>query len=245
MLDLSPAALTPHSTQGTYPVMRLGDRITERTLVMTAAASQHLDPVQFNLNIAGTAPTSSSTINMTHQLITHDTTDMPYLRLKCADWNISVGKNVSDVYVYQGELDFIATSTITAGHEACAMGLQVNASAGTITGDVCGVRIVMAGASLPATTSIGLDISSRTSATLTHGLYFYIQSATTMTNAIYIENAGTLTNPIKFSAVITNAVSVTSESPLVDISATANAGYIRCMVGATVRYIPLYAAKTT
>jgi len=224
--------------------LAIGTRANALTVTIGSGSDQNLDPIQLKLLVAGVNPGNSSTLNASYMLITHSTA-MTNMRLKCSDWNIVVSANVSDVYVYQGELDFTATSTISAGHEACAMGLQVNASAGIITGDVCGARIVMAGASLPATTSIGLDISSRTSATLTHGLYFYIQSAATMTNAIYIENAGTLTNPIKFSAVITNAVSVTSESPLVDISATANAGYIRCLVGSTVRYIPLYAAKTS
>jgi hypothetical protein len=38
-------------------------------------------------------------------------------------------------------------------------------------------------------------------------------------------------------------VSLTNGSTLNDISATANAGWIRVLVGSTVRYIPLYAAK--
>lgn len=38
-------------------------------------------------------------------------------------------------------------------------------------------------------------------------------------------------------------VSLTNGTDLADISATANAGWIKVLVGATVRYIPLYAAK--
>lgn len=66
-------------------------------------------------------------------------------------------------------------------------------------------------------------------------------------HAIYIVAEAQLATSaiIKFSGEIVGAVQVASESPLVDISATANAGYIRVDVGTDVRYIALYAAKTS
>lgn len=222
--------LVPDSTRTKF-IWAYGTRATEKDLSMVASADYNLDPIQINLNVIGTAPTSS-TINLSYMNITHDTTAMTALRLKCSDWNIVIGKNVQDVYVYQGELDFTASSAV--GGEACVMGMQVNASAGTVTGDICGVRVVMAGASLPATTSKGVDISSRTSATLTHGLYFYIQEETTMTNAIYIENAGTLTNILKFSAASAAVVSKSNSSG-------AQSYTVRCAVGGVTGYLRLYA----
>ena len=91
--------LTPNSTRS-YMSFGVGSRTTEKDITMTAAASQHLDPIQLNLNIIGANPTSTSTINASYMLITHDTTAMAALRLKCADWNVVVGKNVLDAYVY-------------------------------------------------------------------------------------------------------------------------------------------------
>ena len=44
---------------------------------------------------------------------------------------------------------------------------------------------------------------------------------------------------------ITGVCSVTNGSILADISGTANAGYLRCDIGSNVRYIPLYAVKTS
>ena len=45
-----------------------------------------------------------SKVNMMYQQLTHDTTDMTNLRVKCADFTVSVNKNVKDVYAYQGEI---------------------------------------------------------------------------------------------------------------------------------------------
>ncbi len=43
---------------------------------------------------------------------------------------------------------------------------------------------------------------------------------------------------------ITGVCSVTNGSLLNDISATSNAGYLRCDIGSTTRYLALYAAKS-
>ena len=231
MLDLSPAALTPFTSR-LYPVMRLGDRTTEANVKMTAAVgAQHLDPVQFNLNITGANPSASSTINTIYQNITHDTTDMAALRLKCADWNIAIAKNILDAYVYQGEIDITASTAI--GSEATVMGLTASVSAGTVTGIVRGLGVLMSGASMPAATSAGFSLNVGGGATITHGMILATQGGTTMTNAFYFEDGGTITNIFKFAAACAAVVSKAN-------SGTTQNYTVRCAVGGVTGYLHLY-----
>ena len=212
MLDLSPAALTPFTSR-LYPVMRLGDRTTEVNVKMTAAVgAQHLDPVQFNLNITGANPSASSTINTIYQLITHDTTDMSYLRLKCADWNIAIAKNILDAYIYQGEIVITAAAgtTLAISGEVCVSGLVMDAgSTGTaVTGSVVGQIIAMRGSKMP-TTSYGLIVRTETAGILNQALRIETNSGTTITNGIWANNAGTFTNLIQVGGTIVNFLNLT------------------------------------
>ena len=222
------------STNRSKSALSIGLRgSTAYTVTMaTTSAAQHLDPVQFNIAVAGVDPGASTTINTIYSNIEHSTANMANLRLKCADWNIVVKKNVLDSYVYQGELDF-ATNAVVVGGEACAMGLIVDGSTVGVTGNVWGAIIAMAGSGLPAATSAILKLDTRASAVVTHGVYIEVTTGTTLTNALYINNAGTSTNFLKFS---------TDAAP-VGAAVTACGGSdksLLILVNATPYYIPLY-----
>jgi len=220
--------LVPDSTRTKY-IWAYGTRATAKDLTMVASTGYNLDPVQMNLNIIGTAPTSS-TVNLSYMNITHAFANMSALRLKCSDWTISIAKNIQDAYVYQGEVDITATTAISG--EATVLGLTMYASAGTVTGLVRGAIIAMYGASMPGN-SAGLAINTGVGATLTHGIILATQGGTTMTNAIYVEDGGTVANILKFAATSAAVVSKSN-------SGTTQSYTIRCAVGGVTGYLHLY-----
>uniref|UniRef100_A0A6H2A160 Uncharacterized protein n=1 Tax=viral metagenome TaxID=1070528 RepID=A0A6H2A160_9ZZZZ len=233
-IDFVGTTLTPDSARADI-ALAIGTRATEKDITMAAAASQHLDPIQVNLNIKGANPTSSSTFNTIYQLITHDTTDMTNIRLKCADWNIAIAKNILDAYVYQGEIGITAGAgnTVAIGNEACVLGLTMNAGAtGTVTGLVRGIVILMSGSKMPANAA-AVYVNVGGAATLTHGLLLATQTGTTLTNAIYIEQGGTVTNILKCDATSAAVVSTSTGGGTRSYS-------IRCAVGGVTGYLSLY-----
>ena len=189
--------LVPDETRTNY-IWSYGTRATAKNLAMAASTNYNLDPIQINIAITGTAPTSS-TVNLSYMKIAH-TIDMTALRLKCSDWNIAIANNILDAYVYQGEIDITASTAI--GNEATALGLTVNVSAGTVTGKIRGVTIAMMGASMPATTSIGLNIdASGANMTLCDGIRLEVGSTATMTNGLRM--LGTMTQIFNFTGIVT------------------------------------------
>lgn len=197
--------LVPDSTRTNY-IWSYGTRATAKDLAMAASSDYNLDPIQINLNITGTAPTSS-TVNLSYMKINHASAHMTALRLKCSDWNVTIAKNIKDAYVYQGEIDITASCAIAS--EVCGLGLTMNLSAGTITGAVRGIVIAMYGSSMPAATSMGLFINTGSGATLGNGIYIETQGGTTINNGLHIANAGTLTSAIKLGGTITNFLNLT------------------------------------
>ena len=91
----------------------------------------------------------------------------------------------------------------------------------------------MSGASMPANAA-AVYINVGGGATLTHGLLLATQSGTTLTNAIYIEQSGIVTNILKFDATSAAVVSKSN-------SAGAQSYTVRCAVGGVTGYIRLYA----
>lgn len=130
----------------------------ELNVTMAGAANQNFDPIQVNLNIIG-AGAAAGTVNASYMLITHDTTAMASLRLKCADWNVVVGVNVQDAYVYQGEIDFNAANIVVGG-EAAVLGLTMNAGTQAVTGNLRGLIISMQGNGGMPAGAMGIEIRS-------------------------------------------------------------------------------------
>jgi hypothetical protein len=189
--------LTPDSGR-TYAAYTIGSRTTEKDITMAAAASQNLDPVQINLNIIGSNPSSTSTLNAIYQKITHDTTDMANLRLKCADWTIGIGKNIQDAYVYQGEIDF--TAGVTASGEVSVMGLVLNGGADALTCSQYRVlNITLRGAGTPAGAH-GIMVNAESGCgSVDAGLRLQCDSSE-MVSGIRIGDDSYLKSPVNFAA---------------------------------------------
>ena len=215
--------------------LEIGSRTTEQTVTFAGGVGvENFEPVQLKVDFVGTNPASMSKVNMIYQQLTHDTTDMANLRLKCADFTIAVAKNLQDAYAYQGEIDFSGTSTI--GGEAAVVGYTMNCGSGSVTGNVYGGVFAMQGTSTPAGSSSAIFLSARTSGmTMTNAVYIEPVTGATITNGIYINEAGTLTNFAKWAATGSSIV-------ISDNAMTANntSHAVRIAVGGATLYIPVF-----
>ncbi len=193
-IDFVSVPLVPDSARADK-VMTIGSRATEKDITMTTGNSQHLEPVQINLNFIGDLPGSTSTVNVMYMQLTHDTTDMTsVLRLKGTDWTFTINKDLQDAYVFQGEIDF-GSGTNTIGGEAACLGMTMNSGAGSLTGN----RYVAVFATTGAAGQTAALFLSHRGGTLTNSLYIECNDSQTITNAIYINEAGTITNFLKFA----------------------------------------------
>lgn len=228
------ATLTPDSSR-TYQAWSLGTRGTEKDITMSAANSQHLEPIMINLNFIGSLPTSTSTVNVYYMQLTHDTTDMTsVLRLKGSDWTFTINKDLQDAYVYQGEIDF-GSGTNTIGGEAACLGMTMNSGTGTLSGNRW-VAVFVTTGSAGQTASLFL---SHRGGTLTQSLYIECNSGQTITNAIYVNEAGTITNFLKFAA--TGSALIASDNAMT----TNNTSHaIRIAIGGSTYYIPVWDNST-
>ncbi len=245
----SNATFVPDQTYTNY-VLAMGWKGAANELDVTFANStnQNLNLIQTNLNClaVSTGPTASSQMNVMHSLITHDTTDMTNLRLKCADFNVVVGKDVKDAYAYQGEID-ITDSAI--GGEAAVAGLVLNCPSGTVTGYMRGLIVAMTGASMPSATSIGILVSTNTSATINEGLRLESQNGTTITSGVTFaaSSTGNITAAITClgdgMANITNFINAPSLNGCFNTTNSIGSQIGRILVnwGGTQRAIPVYA----
>ncbi|KKN86843.1 hypothetical protein LCGC14_0264020 [marine sediment metagenome] len=222
--------LVPDSTR-TDRAFSVGTRVTEKDVTIGAGSDQNLDPLQLNLNIIGVNPGNSSTINGSYKLITHDTQAMANIRLKCSDWNVSVGVNLQDAYVYQGQVDF--TGAVTVGGEAAVMGLTMNSGSSTVTGNLWGIVVVTTGSG--AGKDAALFLSHR-GGTLTQSIYIECNSAQTITNAIYVNQPGTITNFLKLNIEGFCAYNASFSGQ----SAAEPDASIRVIVGGNVLYLYAY-----
>ena len=228
-ISFNGASFTP-DTSRTDLAIRIGSRATELDVTMAASTGQNFDPMQFNINVIGANPTAAGTINLIYALITHDTTDMSYLRLKCTDWNIAIKKDIQDVYVYQGEVVFGAAS-IGVGGEGAVMSLNMNAGSSSVTGNLRGLIINCYGAGLPSSTSIGLEVrTDGGSATLTEGIRIWSVGGNSITNALLVR--GTVAVFVDFDDVSGEActedgsVATTWSGRIKVITPDGNAAYI-------------------
>ena len=240
-LDFAGATLTPDSGR-TYRAISIGyghAATYEKDITMLAAATQHLDPIAMNLNIIGANPSDASTVNGIFQLITHDTTDMSYLRLKNADWNIVIGKDIQDAYCYQGEIDFNAAG-IAVGGEAAVMGLVMNAGTNAVTGNLRGLIISMQGAGSYSTV-IGLEIRTTCGDVLGHGCSEAIRIAGTPLPVVGIAMGNqTNNNEGPQYAFYFPSTGSPDTGPWSATNATGDAGKIAIKIGANTKYINVY-----
>jgi len=186
-------------TNRTDIALEIGSRANELDVTMAAAATQNFDPVQINLNVIGANPTSTSTLNVIYQQVTHDTTDMANLRLKGADWTMAINKNLQDAYIFQGEIDYGAAATSVSGESGVGC-FTLNAGTGAVTGNLRGIIVNVAGAGLPSTTSIGVEVrTDGGSAVLAEGIRIWSVGANSITSGI--EFRGSVTEGVCFDQV--------------------------------------------
>jgi len=203
----SAQTLTPDATR-TYIAYQVGNRVTEKDITMVAAADQNLDPVQLNLNIIGAAPTNTSTLNGVYQQITHDTTDMPNLRLKGCDWTITTDKTCTDAYVVQTEL--IVSGTKTSGGELMAMSALTTLGTGARTADrVLAFQAMISGSGTAGTVVgdcfVAYLVNAGTVITTDSICCVHNQSAATATSALELDLDGTVTYAFDFDGTVADA----------------------------------------
>jgi len=226
----SNATFVPDENRTNYAYC-VGNRVSALTVTIGAAATQHLDPFQLKILVAGVNPGGSSTLNGFYQLITHSTA-MANMRLKNADWNIVMSANILDAYCYQGELDF--TSSMTVGGEAAVLGLVANASA-AVTGNIRGAIISMQGTGTYAT-AVGLEIRTTCGTGLGSGLSEGIRIAGTPLPVVGIAMGNqTNDNEGPQNAFFFPSIGGADEGPCV-ASGTAT-GAITIKIGTATRYI--------
>jgi len=224
-------AFVPDSTRTNYAFC-VGNRVTELDVTMVASASQHFDPIQMNVNIIGANPSSTSTTNLMYALLTHDTVDMAALRIKCTDFNVSIGENVKDAYCYQGEVDFVEAG-ITIGGEAAVLGLVMNAGSDAVTGKVRGIIISMQGTGSPADT-VGIELRS-TATTQAEGIRI---SGTPQTTVGIAMGNQTNDNEGPVNAFFFPSGPSADEGPVLHTAeAGTGAGSIKIKIGSSLKYL--------
>jgi len=201
--------LVPDASRLDYG-LGIGLRGTELTVNLANAASQNLDPIQMNVNLtaSGGAPTSSSTVNMIYQQLTHDTVDMPYVRLKGCDWTITTDKACQDAYVVQTEL--IVSGTKTSSGELIAMSALTTLGAGARTADrVCAFQAMITGSGTAGTVVgdaiVAYIVNAGTVITTDSILELKNQSAATATSAATLDLDGTVTYAFDFAGTVPDA----------------------------------------
>ena len=225
--------ITTDRSKSAISIGKRGSSVFAVTCVNTQAC--HFDPIQINVDIVGANPNATSTMNMIYQQITHDTTAMSNLRLKGADWTIKAAKNLQDAYIFQGEIDFTANTTV--GGEAAGLAISMTTAAtSVVTGNVWGA-ILMTSFTSAVFVSSSLFISHR-AGTLTHGIYFEPLGSTTITDLLYLNNAGTVTN---FFNATTESGGIGTTRATPNSTATCD-GSLKVLIGAKTLYIPLYNA---
>ncbi len=252
-LDFDNIDTTPDSSR-TYIAWHVGRRgaANEIDVTIGSGSNQNFDPIQMNLNIIGSNPGNSSTINSIYQLITHDTTDMANIRLKCADWNIVAAKNIKDAYVIQTELDIVGNVTI--GGEAFAVSAYLNAGTGTYTVNdrLAALFAIVSGTATVTGTYNVAHFFASANAAVDSVLELQTISTASADSAIFLDAAGTITSFINTTGEtnVTNFLETTAEAGFSGATrgtpnqtATCD-GSVKVLIGAKTLFIPLYNAIT-
>lgn len=207
-INFEDATLSPNTGRTNHALM-LGGRSTEEIAVAFAggAGAENFEPVQMNFNLTGTNPASTSTINIIQQALYHDTNDMANLRLKCADWLVTVDKDCTDVYCIQNEIAFGAGTNTVSG-EVAVLGLVLDGGAGSLTNSAWRViNCTLRGAGTPSN-SAGIFINQESGCgTVDAGIR--VEASATMTSAFRIgapEFDNTPTHLFQFPADATSPI---------------------------------------
>jgi hypothetical protein len=231
-------ATTPNTSRTNHGFVMGGRGADELTVTFAGGVgAENYEPVALNFDLVGTNPASTSTINIIQQGLYHDTDDMANLRLKCADWWVTVNKNVKDVYCIQNEIAFGA-GTVTASGEVSVLGLVLDGGGGTLTCPYYhGINMTMRGASTPANAT-GVFIRVESGATIANGIE--LRAEGTMTASIRLGNISGDECPSHFVAVPAVGTGVTSGAA----QSGDGDGSIKILVGGVTRYLQFWNAAS-
>lgn len=199
----------------------VGTRANALTITLANEVTQHFEPIQINVNIAGVNPSSTSDVTLMRMQSTHNTAAMGNLRLRHINSYMVIQQDIQAAYIYTGSLDLM-TNAIAITTEVAVMNLNLEV-ASVVTGKVRGLIINVYGAQLAGADSIGMEIRNDGGASvLDEGIRIWSVGGTSVTTALEIR--GTLTNFADFDEVSGATGTVATES---GSAATTWAGRIR------------------
>lgn len=202
--------------------------VGEIDVTMENAANQNFDPIQMNINIIGVNPSGSSQYNGIYQNVTHDTADMSNYRIKGADWLITIGKDIQDVYGAQKEIIFNAAS-ITAGGEVAVHGMVLDGGTQEVScGDWHVINATMRGSGSPVDAH-GILVNAEASLVVAAGIRLM---GSGMQTGLQYGDGSYNTPPVNmasFPAAGTNPVVASAE-------AGNGAGSVKIMIGGVQKY---------
>lgn len=227
---------TPDTARTNHALVIGGRGAAELTVTFTANTALNYEPIQTNFDMAGVAPTSTSTVNIWQGAITHDTRDMANLRLKFTDLLTEVNFDCKDVYIHQAEIKFGAAAAAVSG-EVAVLGLVLDAGVGAITCPTYGgVSLTLRGAGTPANA---------------RGYFLNVVAGVTVASAMHVEANGTITTGLVFDCVpgagtITNLLSVeiTRGPAVATRNAGASQGSISILVDGAQKWVQYWAAAS-
>lgn len=205
--NVSNKAAAPPYTLGPYTwdqELTLTNTLTlTHTRTMTVAAvAQNYRSIIIDNAIVGGIVGAVSKLNVIEQTITHATTDMPNLRLKCADWTIVASKNVKDIYAIQLEVDIDSAAVISGQCGVLSTSLQLNSS-GTHTGEAQALYVSVGGAGAGTMTELTVaKIGQSCTGVKTKGIIeLGASNGSTTHAALLVDGEGTADTFIKFDTV--------------------------------------------
>lgn len=158
--------------------------------------------------------------------------------------------DASEVYAFQPWLKHTGTGSMLAGSTISAALILADTDAFTSTDKLnCADFIVktyagQANGTVTSSAFDGVRVCVESNVTGLDSL-LNLSNGGTSTTSLIKATPGSVTNALEFTAAVTGVVSASNGSILADISGTANAGYIKVLVGSDARYIPLYELKAS
>lgn len=187
----------------------VGSRANALTITLANENTQHFEPIQVNVDVAGVNPSSTSDVSLMRMQSIHSTAAMGNLRLRHINSYMVIEQDIQAAYIYTGSLD-LATNAIAVTTEVAVMNLNLEC-ASVVTGKVRGAIINMYGANLANADSIGLEVRTDGGASiLDEGIRIWSVGGNSITTALDVR--GTVTYFADFDNASGAAGTVCTES---------------------------------
>lgn len=187
----------------------VGSRANALTITLANENTQHFEPIQVNVDVAGVNPLSTSDVSLMRMQSTHTTATMDNLRLRHINSYMVIEQDIQAAYIYTGSLD-LSTNAVTVTTEAAVMNLNLEC-ASVVSGKVRGLIINMYGANLAGADSVGLEVRTDGGASvLDEGIRIWSVGGNSITTALDVR--GTVTYFADFDNASGAAGTVCTES---------------------------------